>query len=549
VGVALVLMLMWGFAAYRLLEDFQNFRASEIRAQENLTEAFAEHALRTFGEADQVTRFVRNEYLEHRAAFNLHAPEYRDFASSNVYSLAAVIVADGELFTSTVPSAPMSLSDRDHFRWHKDHEGDELYISKPVLGRVSKRWSIQVTRRISEVDGSFAGVAVASISAEYFTNFFSRIELGEGDAVALIGMDGIVRTRLSSSGISAGEDIGRESTIIPALRAGRNEGTVVKTSAVDGVMRIMSFKRLGALPLFVVYSVPERTVTAQWQAQVAPHVLLDMVFSVVLLLLAWLVMRAFQRRDALLREVQESRLQVEQASELKSKFLARVSHELRTPLNGILGFSEVIRDSSPDPEAKEFAGHIHDSGRHLHALVNTLLDLAKLDAGGTRVRHAKVDIVELVEQTVGLHRVSARKAGLDLNTELPGEPVHVVSDRMLLVQVLHNLLHNAIKFTAKGRVNVRLQANHETCTIEVEDTGPGIAREQLERLFERGFHASSADTSGVMGSGLGMALSHELMELMGGQLYVRSKLGNGSTFVVVLKNNPDNGAQIDDSND
>jgi two-component system, NarL family, sensor histidine kinase BarA len=223
-----------------------------------------------------------------------------------------------------------------------------------------------------------------------------------------------------------------------------------------------------------------------------------------------------------------------------------MSHELRTPLNGILGYAELLHDDLPDGEPREFARIIHDSGTHLLALVNQVLQLNKIEAGKERLALEPVDLRQLVGQVLNAHRSSARTKGLGLYSEIArATPQQILGDRIKLMQVLNNLLHNAIKFTERGAVTVSLAPCAEGLRFEVRDTGRGIAHEMQEQVFEKFFQVDSHAARTNHGTGLGLALVRELVELMDGTVRLDSQPGMGSSFSFTLPAVPAPAAELE----
>ena len=231
--------------------------------------------------------------------------------------------------------------------------------------------------------------------------------------------------------------------------------------------------------------------------------------------------------------------QIQEANRLKSQFLANMSHELRTPLNAVIGFSDLLHSGfiAPDsPKHQEFLGHIGTSGRHLLQLINDVLDLAKVESGKFEFAPEAVDLaVMLKEVQAVLHTATSRK-DIVISTQIDAGLEDVNLDPARLKQVLYNYLSNAIKFTAAGgRVTVRVMgqgADH--FRVEVEDTGIGIAAADLTRLFTEFQQLDAGYSKQHQGTGLGLALTRRLVEAQGGQVGVRSTVGVGSVFFVVL---------------
>ncbi len=224
--------------------------------------------------------------------------------------------------------------------------------------------------------------------------------------------------------------------------------------------------------------------------------------------------------------------EADRANQAKSEFLSRMSHELRTPLNAILGFAQMLESDPLAPEQRESVGYILRGGRHLLGLINEVLDVARIEAGRLSLSPEPVLVPEIVKETVELSAPLAAGAAVQLRADVADVPErHVMADKQRAVQVLLNLVSNAIKYNHRGGT-VTLSCKDVAggrFRISVRDTGPGIPPEGLERLFTP-FERLNADTTGVEGSGLGLALSKGLVEAMGGAIGVESIVGQGSTF-------------------
>jgi cell cycle sensor histidine kinase DivJ len=214
-----------------------------------------------------------------------------------------------------------------------------------------------------------------------------------------------------------------------------------------------------------------------------------------------------------------------------------MSHELRTPLNAILGFSEVIRDQHLGASGErhvEYAEIIHSSGAHLLSLINDLLDLSRIELGRTTFETAPVDLTALTSEALDMMRGVAADKDLDLRLTAPTAPVRVAADARALRQVALNLLANAVKFTPpKGRVEA-IVAGDGSATLTVQDSGIGIAREDIDRLFNPFERGNSQVARELPGTGLGLVITRKLVELHGGKIKLESDLGRGTRVIVSL---------------
>jgi len=525
-------------ASYFALLDNARVQA-RARAEENMRSvsfALAQHIERTIDQADQIGRVMRLQYVRGEA-FASFARLYKEI-DPDLYTQLALIDQTGFSVFSTVPgSKPVDLSDRKHFRVHADSDGrDFLYISEPLVGRVSKKLTLQLSRRVDSLAGKFLGVTVISINPEEFTAVYRRL-VGDSGVVSLSGFDGITRIRVDKSGFTFGQNVSGSSWFGSVLAS--DHGFAEIESPIDGVRRLLAFQQIPKLSMYVTVQLSFAEIESKYiSAYVSYMPATAALIILILLLLFFLSVRTQMLNRRLARsniDLTRSVALAKQANESKAQFFANISHELRTPLHGILGHSQLLTLETLPEEAMESAESIHQNAKHLLEIVNDVLDLSKAELGVQLAEMSQVTVRAVFDEVIKLHAADAAQRGLALNLRVdPEVPELVVTDTTLLKQILHNLVSNALKFTDKGSVSVRVVVNAAHLLVEVKDTGRGISVEDQGRVFNSYTQVQQFETRTIRGTGLGLSLARQLASLLGGEIGLSSRLGEGSIFWLTL---------------
>ncbi len=248
--------------------------------------------------------------------------------------------------------------------------------------------------------------------------------------------------------------------------------------------------------------------------------------------------RVAERTD----ELQKANIALEKANRLKSEFLATMSHELRTPLNSIIGFAEVLKDEvvgTLSTEQKEYLSDIHGSGQHLLNMINSILDLSKIEAGKLELHYEEFPVQEAINEVLNTIIGFSNKKGIHIHTHIHEDVSSITVDKVKFKQIMFNLLSNAVKFTPEnGRVAIDAGLMNQHVQIAVSDTGIGIKSEDMDKIFEAFRQLDASYARRYEGTGLGLTLTKRLIELHGGKIWVISEYGKGSTFTFTLPIKP-----------
>lgn len=540
-----VVMLATGWILVGLFLRWERIDALDLRSQQNmnLARALEETTLRVFATVDQATMRLSRAVQE-----GGYEPGRITQIANETGLVPAILVqlsfvdADGRFVGSNLDpdgsrTGHVDLREREHVRAHlapasvaPDARGlmaEGLFIGKPVLGKVSGRWTIQLSRKVTGADGGTLGVVVASLDPGYFETVYRNVALGPQGVVSLIGADLVVRARVAG-GQSAG--MGQKAgDSNPLSRPGAGEsGRFEGVSTVDNVPRVTAFHRVTGFPVYVFVGTSVDYALTDWRAMSVLAIGLMALLTGVTALGLGIVAGGVRRL-----ELSEARAQA--ANQAKNEFLAAVSHELRTPLTGIRGFAELMERRLQEPKFRDAAGMIRRSAEHLNTLLTEILDFAKMEAGAMLIEAQPVPLRPLLEGVTDFFRVTAVEKGLALELSLgQGLPATIEVDELRLKQVLNNLLSNAVKFTVRGSVTLAATVEGSRLHLDVSDTGPGIAPELHELVFERFRQANAQVANDHGGTGLGLALARGLAQRMGGTLTLQSNVGTGSRFRLTL---------------
>jgi two-component system, NarL family, sensor histidine kinase BarA len=532
---AAVLATIWSVVWVQIRNDRDEVMRGTTSNLTNIARSFREHSQGVLRNADEAVRVIKFHFERRGAGDFPLLNEYfsQGVIDTNFFNQAGMIDENGiYAFSNLADHKPVNLADREHFRIHRDRYAYEVFVSKAVFGRASKRWSIQLTRRIDKPDGSFGGVAVVSLDPTYLVNFYSKIDLGANSFTSFLGLDGVVRT------LRAGESAlisGLETPLpLPASVRSQSSGTFIASNLHDGIERLYAFERLQNQPLMVLVGMDMREVLVNHESRRRVYLAFAGLLSLLVLVLSGTAIFSLQRMARLNAQLVKKTQEAALASHHKSEFVASISHELRTPLNGIIGYAEYIMHKAEQPMLQFPAKVIFESGGHLLSLINSLLDLNTVEANQMRLNPEPFDLHAETVSVLMLHQpaLESKEIALDMQFS-PEGALPVVMDRMRFRQVLGNLIDNATKYSFNhGQIHVQVVADlaQDMVRVSVEDEGIGIPAEHHASVFDKFWRNEDFATRNYPGSGLGLALCQRLVELMGGTIGFTSEPDKGSTF-------------------
>ncbi|KIL99304.1 Chemotaxis regulator - transmits chemoreceptor signals to flagelllar motor components CheY [Paramagnetospirillum magnetotacticum MS-1] len=454
-----------------------------------------------------------------------------------------VVDAKGDVVAANRPprgGGTVNYAHRDYFTAHRN--GAERVIGPMVLGTYSQAPVFTVSRRVVAPDGSFGGLVVVGVDARFFTDFYNTLGLGPS---AYIGANTAGRIMLRQPHPEQYVGIPTPSNPVAAAAAVKPVGSLLVHSPVDGVDRVVSFRRLAQFNVMVSAGMAVEDILAPWR-----RTALIIVGAVLLVLLglggmALTTFRVIAREEGALASLEEmvrartaeAELRADearQANESKTRFLAAASHDLRQPLQAAGMFVEVLAGQvEDDPRKVKVVERLRQSIEATNSLLSTLLDVSALEAGKIKPNMVAFRVMPLLAGLVDQIEPEASAKGLAIGV-VPTS-LMVSSDPVLLERLLRNLLVNAVRYTETGRVLLGCRRRGDRVVIQVLDSGMGIPTDKVDAVFEDFVRLDNpAERSGSRGLGLGLGVVRRMAALLDHGLELRSVLGKGSCFGVVL---------------
>lgn len=528
----LVLGMLWAL----IISDIQiEKNREELTARTeaaNLARVLSEQVSHTIQSLDQALIYLAAEYRRAPKDFDLSRSVVAGVVPSQISLQIARIDALGWLVESSLPNTRrMDLSDREHFRVHLGHDRDHLFISKPLLGRASGKWSIQLSRRITNAAGQFDGVLVLSLDPSYLSSLFSDIQLGSHGLITLVGKDGVVRA-------ASDHGIGRvmpDADLLSTLFQVKS-GAVERLVSWDGEERLVAGRIVPQQPLSVLVAPALADVKADVQGLTQRYLAVGGAVSLILVCALAALYRMVRTQERTARDLAVKKSELMTSRERLRRYvldLERIAevaaHDLQEPLRRVVAYAQLLSkhaEAALDQESRDYVAHVVAGAQRMRKLVKDLEAFVAVD-------HLTVGDVEAdaADALAGaLVRVSDDVARTGATISAEGLP-RVVADGKSLEEVFWQLVDNALRYRHPDRrpvIHVSARIEAAQAIFSVSDNGLGIDERHLPRIFEIFHRLHGIDQRS--GTGMGLAIVRRIVEHLGGRVWVDSQTGEGSTF-------------------
>ncbi|TAN51459.1 MAG: sensor histidine kinase [Rhodospirillales bacterium] len=539
---AVLLLVLWAAVFQQDRRAREASDAGDRQGLMNYARILESHTRSVILGLDQVVMHLKTEFEDDPKRFDLKKQMARSPILKGITVQVGIIDAEGYLLLSSSPIPPgprIDLRDREHYKVHAREDSGELFISKPVLGRASGKWSIQLARRMNGKNGQFLGVMVVSLDPGYIASIHDQIDLGPKSTILVLGRDGIARVRSSEGDRTVGQSFADVSFFKELWE--KPEGFVRGASPVDAIERIGAFRQMADYPLAVIVSRSAEDLAASHQHD--HRLLLIAGLSATLLVMAGIALLFWQfglqhetERRLLAREAElmAARERLERSNEELKNFARIIAHDLQEPLRAIVSYAQLMNmryKGKLDADADEFISFLVDGASSMKARLIDLLDYTLIDQFSMNLEPVALgEVLDNVRGTLAetIAKTQARIAYADLPS--------VMATPRRLGLLFEHLLENSLEYRSKDlppliQITAKVLADGFV-EVSVSDNGIGIEEQYFDRIFVifQRLHSSAYHS----GTGVGLAICKKIVEQLGGRISVESLPGRGTTFRFTL---------------
>jgi len=548
--VLLALMLMFyvlvvgGYIGFSLRAEYEETLAQSERTTQDYARLLEEHTLRTLDASDLVVlrlldRIDPNALSVQAVQESLWRQVRLIIAESPQTETLLVADAEGTVLLDArrYPARSANIAERDYFQALKT-ETNETFVGKVIKDPESGAYVFTVARRILDENARFRGVVAATIPNTYFQQFYRRLNLGAHHGLGVYKLDGAILVR---EPLLKEEDINRSMAQNPiyTLHLPKSPiGTYRGKSAYDGVVRVVSYRKLDEPPLLVWVSIAENDALAAWQGRAQRLVALGLASLLVMGLISLLVLRGFRREQAAQTELTVLNASLTRSNSDLEQFAYIASHDLQEPLRMVASYAQLMERryrGRLDPDADTFISYIVEGAQRMRGMIRELLEYSRVDLN---VRPTlMIEPEKALRQA--LDNLDAMIGASSALIEVGPLPKTALADFNQLVSLFQNLIGNGLKYQAPGNkpiIRIKGEDQETAWQFSIQDNGIGIEPQYFERIFLvfKRLHSRSA----YPGDGIGLAHCKRIVERHGGRIWVHSVFGEGSTFHFELPKRP-----------
>jgi signal transduction histidine kinase len=564
----LFILLIWLFISYELKKEHEFILKTSNSNLQNIVRSFKEHSEDTITNSDELLRIIK---------FNYEKYGTKDFKTLNAYfqngvldmkffNQVGIIDEQGIYSFSNLPiTKKIDLSDREHFKIHKEIYPYSIFLSKPILGRASGRWSIQLTRRLNKPDGSFNGVAVVSFDPTYFVNFYKKIDLGSNGFTALVGLDGSVRTIRAGDKTSINSE--NLNIQIPNEYLNQENGFFTTDKIFDGTNRIYAFEKLLNQPLFVLVGITESDALLDYSRSLHSYILFGTLLTFLILLFTFTSLKMIQNSIEINEQTTELNHRLLQSEKLAAlgQLSAGVAHEINNPIgyvssnitslnkyflklvdlinlyedqykkystleevNIVNNFKKIINYDFIKEDTKFLLNETLEGISKVKDIITDLKNFARSDSSE---KWQKFDLLKNLKSTLNIVNNEIRY-NADVEIDIDDLP-EIECIPTQLNQVFLNLIVNAsqaVKPNQRGLIKIKAQKVNDSVVISISDNGQGIDKNNILKIFNPFYTTKEVGK----GTGLGLSVSHGIIKKHNGNIEVKSTVGVGTEFTLTL---------------